>query len=376
MGSDVVWAGPYPAHYSRTFHRALEERWPGTFHFLYVVRPGRSGGRAYERGELPNSVMVVDNPSSVGGSDATLRALRDMNPAALVVNGHSPPALAAAALWGLVRGRKVAYRSDTNLLDIFRNRSVARRAFHRFLGRTLLRSADLLLSSGSRNSLYYCWATGRSAPERAEVRVPLPLDRVRSQGQADAGAGVQEEREQLTFLYLGRLAPEKSVDSLLYAAHELAAFSSRWRILIAGGGEEAEALHRLRLELGVEDRVEFVGRVDSDARYELYRRGDVFVLPSTRESWGLVVNEALSSGLPVVAPRWVGAVADLVIDGYNGVILESNTPEAVSDGMAVFLEDPDLAAEMGTRGPQIVSAGGWNLEGALEQMEVVLAELL
>lgn len=376
MAGEVVWAGPYPAHYSRSFHRALEERRPDTFHFLYVVRPGREAGRSYERGRLPEARTVVDGAAVLATLDETLRVLRDVDPAAVVVNGHSPPALAGAAIWGLARGRKVAYRSDTNIVDLFRRRSAARRGFHRLLGRSLLRSVDVLLHVGTLNRWYYRWATGCAAVELTELRVPHPLTLA-----ADTGASTARDdsdrgsEDVLTFLYLGRLAPEKSVGNLILAAHRLAGNFRSWRLLVAGDGQEADSLRRSCEDLGLEGHVEFVGAVESDARAAVFGRADAFVLPSVREPWGLVVSEALYSGLPVIAPCWVGSVQDLVVDGYNGIVLDSNSPRALARGMELFLEDPGRAAEMGARGPEVVSAGGWTLEGALEQMDDVLEAL-
>jgi glycosyltransferase involved in cell wall biosynthesis len=77
----------------------------------------------------------------------------------------------------------------------------------------------------------------------------------------------------------------------------------------------------------------------------------------------------------VIAPCWVGAAQDLVVDGYNGVVLDSNAPAALAAGMEIFLDDPGRAAEMGSRGPEVVSAGGWDLDGAIERTAVVLEAL-
>ena len=76
--------------------------------------------------------------------------------------------------------------------------------------------------------------------------------------------------------------------------------------------------------------VQFLGAVSSDETHLIYVDHDIFILPSRNEAWALVVNEALSSGLPVVIPYWVGAVPDLVIQGYTGFVMEDNEPETIS----------------------------------------------
>jgi glycosyltransferase involved in cell wall biosynthesis len=87
----------------------------------------------------------------------------------------------------------------------------------------------------------------------------------------------------------------------------------------------------------------------SEELYDLYRRADVFVLPSRSECYGLVICEALASGLPVVACN-IGAVPELVRDGYNGMLVP---PGAIGDLVRTLRElvaSPDLRRTMGARG--------------------------
>lgn len=370
MTRKLVWVSVYPAHYSRSLHRALEEVWPETFAFVYVRRKSGSTLRDYEVGELPQASVVIEGLSQWRTIRDMRHVLRSLNPKALIVNGHSPPSLAYAAIWGKINGRKVAYRSDTNLLDLFFHGSFGRRTFHRFLGCTLFRTVDLLLYIGSMNRWYYHWATRRGRQGQAFAQLVLPHDLVML-NRASEGSSKESRKYgsagPVTFLYFGRLSPEKSVGALVRAAGLLKREDGSWRLIIAGDGDAREGLQRLVDEEGVGDHVRFIGAVRSSERSAVYELADVLVLPSAREPWGLVINEALGAQLAVVAPYWVGAVSDLVLDGYNGVVLKSNTPEALAVGMSSFLSRPERAAAMGRRGPQILSSGGWNLNGALEQ---------
>lgn len=377
MEDEVVWVGPYPAHYTRVFHEEIQERWSGLFRFIYVVRRGRAGGRSYERGNLPNQATVVQGKAIASRVGQVTRHLKRIDPRMLVVSGHSPPAVAWAGAWGLARSRKVAYRSDTNLVDVLRSRSLPRRIFHLlFLGRMMFRFIDVLLYAGTLNRLYYRWAMGKQTEVTREVRLPLPHSMpsvVAGSQEANPGA---TGNEPVTFLFMGRLAAEKSVHSLVEAARCLPAPTPQWRILIAGDGEERAILEERAAKYDLVNRLEFLGEIESTDRWNVYRRADVFVLPSSSEPWGIVVNEALSSGLTVLAPYWVGAVSDLVVDGYNGLVLDSNSPEALAEGMQQLVDNPELVRKMGQRGPDIVSSGRWNVEGSIEGMEKVLHELL
>lgn len=366
MGTEVAWVAPYPAHYNRAFHVALENRWPGTFTFLYVCRSGRRG-RSYEAGELPRNSWVLEREKGTDGLLRIVQKIADVDPSIVVVNGHAPPPLSVVILWALARGRNLVYRSDTSLIDVLRHRSWMKRLFHKVLGRTVLSGAAALLPIGSQNRSYYRWSIGSDFEDRRTFRVPYP--HAMPPGWESGRSG---EPDVVTFLYLGRLASEKGIDELIRAAELLDRAVADWRLRIAGDGPEREGLEELVRDRGLVSRVEFLGEVDSSVRGNVFAEADVFVLPSHREPWGLVVNEALSAGLPVIAPYWVGAATDLLIDGYNGRLLASNRPPEIARAMRSFLQDPEQISGMGGRGRETVATGGWTREGALEGIDGLL----
>src|SRR3712207_6191461 len=140
-------------------------------------------------------------------------------------------------------------------------------------------------------------------------------------GAARGRLGLGPER---ALLFVGRIQRLKGIDVLIRAAHALGDAAGPLRVLIVGGAsggasEEARELARLRglvEELGMRDRVRFVGAVDQDRLPLYYRAADVTVMPSTYESFGLVAVESLACGTPVVASR-VGGLATIVKDGEN-----------------------------------------------------------
>ena len=116
----------------------------------------------------------------------------------------------------------------------------------------------------------------------------------------------RSSRSGCTFLYVGRLDPEKGLDTLLEAFRDVPGEL----VLVGSGGDEP----RLRRLAG--ERVRFEGAKDRDEVVGYYRDADVFVPPSRSEPWGMVLNEAAAAGLPLVATEESGAAHDLV-DG-NG----------------------------------------------------------
>jgi glycosyltransferase involved in cell wall biosynthesis len=89
-------------------------------------------------------------------------------------------------------------------------------------------------------------------------------------------------------------------------------------------------------------RVTYTGQVDRPAVQRLYADSDVLVLPSRYEVWGLVINEALEHGLPVVATQAVGAVDDLVVDDLNGYITRTGDTDELGEAMARIAEWDEL----------------------------------
>lgn len=148
-------------------------------------------------------------------------------------------------------------------------------------------------------------------------------------------------------IYVGRLTPEKSVDTLLQALALLRGGHPSLRVDVVGGGPCAEELERSALRLGVAERVRFLGpRTDIP---DLLRGASLFVLPSLTEGVPLTVLEAMACGLPVVATR-VGGTAEAVVDGATGRLVASGDADAFAQAMAAVLDDPERGDAMGAAG--------------------------
>ena len=105
-----------------------------------------------------------------------------------------------------------------------------------------------------------------------------------------------------TLLFLSRIHVKKGIDMLINAVAELKEAMNGYQVLIAGEGDAGyiAELKNLAKQKGVNDIVQFIGGVYGDAKWELYRNADVFVLPTHSENFGIVVAEALASGTPVI----------------------------------------------------------------------------
>lgn len=156
--------------------------------------------------------------------------------------------------------------------------------------------------------------------------------------------------------YVGGLVPEKGVDILLRAVAGLDI--GTWILVIVGEGSERMQLQALAAELGLADRVRFLGRRPSTEMPDLYRSLDVLVLPSRRqhnwkEQFGRVLVEAMACGVSVVGSD-CGEIPHVV--GQAGLIFPEGDVAGLRERLARLLDDAALRAELGHLGRQRVLA--------------------
>lgn len=144
-----------------------------------------------------------------------------------------------------------------------------------------------------------------------------------------------------------RLVEQKGIPYALEALRRIRSDFPRAHLVIAGDGEQASELRRLASRLGIADRVHWLGwRADAA---DLMAAFDVFLLPSLREGFGLVLLEAMSRRLPIVASH-VGAIPEIVIDGETGIQVEPRNVDELAKAMTRLLNDRALRKYMGLLG--------------------------
>lgn len=157
-------------------------------------------------------------------------------------------------------------------------------------------------------------------------------------------------------LFVGRLAPEKGVDTLLRA---LALAGGDARLALVGTGPEEAGLRRLADREGVSGRVLFRGSLDPAAVRATMARSAALVLPSRAENFPLVLLEAMASGLPVVATG-VGGVPELALNERNALLVPPDDPEALASALGRVLGDPTLRAALAAAGRRTARDYTWD----------------
>lgn len=146
-------------------------------------------------------------------------------------------------------------------------------------------------------------------------------------------------------LSVGRLGKEKNFPFLLHVFQSLAAYNPNLHFVIAGQGPERNNLEKLSENLGVEERVHFIGKVDPKEMPKVYADGDVFVFASDSETQGMCVLEAAAAGLPFVVIN-DGAFTDVVHNEVNGFTASANREE-FTNNVSLLLKDVNLRRKFG-----------------------------
>ncbi len=150
----------------------------------------------------------------------------------------------------------------------------------------------------------------------------------------------------IKLLFVGRLDKEKALDIMLHALKILVTHFPEVELDLVGEGTEESELRQLATELGIEERVHFLGYVGfGQELYDLYRQADVFVISSLSEGFPKVIVEAMVMGTPVVATE-VGGIPNVIHHGENGWLVAPGSPECLAAGVQQVLEDPQLYASL------------------------------
>lgn len=172
-------------------------------------------------------------------------------------------------------------------------------------------------------------------PNGADTRVFFPRDR----DEARQRLGLPRDEQIITFV--GVLTPRKGIDTLIESMGHLARNGGAPLLVIAGIGELRDALEARAAELGIADRVRFVGKVAHDEVAWWMAAGDIFCLPSLSEGLPTVVCEAMACGRAVVATA-VDGTPEIVDDEVTGLLVPPRDADALAGALRRLLDDEAL----------------------------------
>lgn len=300
------------------------------------------------------------NPTSGG-----VFALRDFDIVTLLIreryevlwlHGYHTVTHIVAALTQRALGGSRLFREDQTLLS------------PRARWKTVMKSVGLPTFFGGGYGLFVGtenrrWFARWGVPEHRLFHVPYAVDNnalrvaarelVPRREQLRAELGIEREAGPV-ILTLGRLIPKKQPLHLLDAFRQVRA-NRRCTLLVVGSGLLEQEL-RQKVDAERIPDVVFAGFLDQTEIARAYVAADAFALVSSHdETWGLVVNEAMNFGLPVVVSDKVGCAADLVVDGRNGFVVPSRDREALAHAFQKLVESAELRQRFGQASIDIVS---------------------
>ena len=298
--------------------KVLAEHQAAAGHAVTVLAAG--DGRRKHR-ETLNGVEVIKVPRlatlrSMPIAPAMIRTLRHTQ--GDLIHVHSPFPLGEAATL-CMRGQTPIVA--THHSDVVKQKLLLR--VYAPIYRRFLKRVDRIIPTSPRYEATSPWLKDRGDQCRV---VPLGIDADLFQPAHHA-----PPPEPLTLLFTGRSRYYKGVNDLITALAGLPSV----RALIAGDGPEHAAWVRQSAQLGLSDRIDFLGHVPDEELPSLYHRAHCFVLPANcrAEAFGTVLLEAMASGLPCIATELGTGTSWVVEDGVTGLIIPSRSPDALRDAI-------------------------------------------
>jgi glycosyltransferase involved in cell wall biosynthesis len=280
-------------------------------------------------------------------------ALSALSPEVLVCVGYSDPEVHRAMRWALRSGVPLVTCSDSTALD------EPRRPLKEALKRQVVRCFSAGLAAGERATAYL----GSLGLESS--RVFRPWDVVdndyfaRAAAALRVGGPARDDLPEQFFLCVARFVAKKNLLTLVeaYARYAQSAGEHAWGLVFSGSGELEGQLREFAEQRGVAQRVRFTGFRQYGDLPALYARAQALVLPSVSDQWGLVVNEAMASGLPVLVSERCGCVPELVRENETGHVLDPTSAAQVAAVLERFARtDAAQRASMGRRAAQTVAS--------------------
>jgi glycosyltransferase involved in cell wall biosynthesis len=302
--------------------------------------------RLERRGEFGFETASVEVRRAPGGHDfaatvALRRAISDFG-GADVLHGHSSKAGALARLGRWSRARRVVYTPHAWYTQNPELGAAARGAYQ-LIERALATVTDRIISV-SRDEAEHAVALGIGRRKLVliengiETWTPERVARTRAATRARLGIAPDD----VVVGFLGRLAPQKAPDVALHVFRRVLDGRPATRVVLAGDGPEADRVCALIGELGLGDRVVALPVASGP---DVIPAFDLFLMTSRYEGFPYVLLEALAAGCAIVSTR-VGGVADCVVDGVNGSVVDSLDPDPIARAVLAIVDDPERLTAM------------------------------
>jgi len=273
--------------------------------------------------------------------------LKKENPDVIIAGGYSIPAYWVGLLYCKVFKKKLILWTSTTP-ECVKGRDYIRRSLRAFF----IRQADAYVTYGTRAAAFL----EQFGVDKASVFIGCNVGDVEFFKKATTeyrkSRNFHEEKKEFSspiLLFVGQLIPRKGILQLFEALSGLK--SKPWTLIVVGSGPLRGEIEKQTREKNLRDRVHLVGFHEKEALAKFYALADIFVLPSLREPYAIVVSEALASGLFTIASRYAGAAWDLIKPGENGLVVD---PANIGELRLAIEKALDIVSEPGFSREKIV----------------------
>ena len=315
-------------------------------HFVYLVHSTVRCDRLFQKrlagiegvGCLALPMHTPPHPSDYGIVRA-IRKFQSQHGPFDIVHGHSSKGGALARLAALGTGAKVFY-TPHGLISLDTNLRWWKKGFYVSLERILSYFTDGIIAVAPEEER--AAAAAGLSPHKLTT-IPNGLEPLELAPRAAARRAIGVSDEQVVIGFVGRLVEQKAPDVLVKSFALASPTAPNARLAMVGDGPLSSNLKTISRELGVEDKIIWLG--ERDAR-EVLAGFDLFALASRKEGLPYVVLEAMAAGLPVVATRSAG-VEILVRPDINGIVVPTDNIDAFARALTHLLQNRDLIMRFG-----------------------------
>jgi glycosyltransferase involved in cell wall biosynthesis len=242
-------------------------------------------------------------------------ALEKISPEIIIMDGYDSPGFWAARKWATKHGIPLVFWMESNLLSSRVKGRLAKSIKRRFL------SVFDGFYSISRSSTQYLESIG------------IDKKKVTTGGGLPANPSVFSSAKRLgtshapVLLYVGRLIASKGIFNIISALEKLK--DRPWEMLVVGDGKARKKIQKRVDDSGLHKRIKLLGSKQPEELPAIYRQADIFLFPTRKDVWGVVVNEAMLSGLYVIGSDKAASCLEL-IDAYNGQLVSPEDNEQLA----------------------------------------------
>ncbi|GAB3701020.1 hypothetical protein GCM10027592_28690 [Spirosoma flavus] len=353
---NLLWAH-YKSAVFQALQRLVDQRTDCSVHVLQIARNERSRAGLEATANDPSAPtyqydyellfdQFLDDIPLKERAKALLRRARAYRPDVINLTGYYDPAQILLLLWAKLNGVKVILQNESTETDHQRG------GWKEALKRWIFGRCDGFFCFGSQSADYlirlgvpaHKILLRKSAVDNDSLRTAYE-HALRSRTETQNSLKLRPHN----FIFVGRLIPAKNLSALVTAfadAQKQSAQGKQWGLIFLGDGPEQASLQQQSENLGITDTIHFLPGRPWFQVPDVLALSDVLVLPSLSEPWGLVVNEAMVCGLPVIVSDRCGCVPDLVRDGQTGFIFDPYQPELLIQLQRRFMDETVDVASM------------------------------